>query len=109
MKNSIYIIIIGVLTVGLFTAFIYSFISYDTNIKPDNTLIHYELTLHDAGKYKQVYADAMKQDKGNQPFQLSFRSAGKDMKVYVLADSTAKEQALEYVNWLVGYYGAKVG
>lgn len=107
MKNNLFVLVCSLVSIPLIVFVIYSL--SDTNVQPDNTLIHYELTLHDAGKYKQVYADAMKQDKGNQPFQLSFRSDGKDMKVYVLADSTAKEQALEYVNWLVGYYGAKVG
>lgn len=107
MKKAIYVLVGCWLLISLAGFAIYSL--SESNVKPDNTLIHYELTLHDAGKYKQVYADAMKQDKGNQPFQLSFRSEGKDLKVYVLADSTAKEQALEYVNWLVGYYGAKVG
>ena len=90
MKNNLFVLVCSLVSIPLIVFVIYSL--SDTDVQPDNTLIHYELTLRDAGKYKRVYADAMKQDKGNQPFQLSFRSEGKDLKVYVLAEFSINRQ-----------------
>lgn len=74
---------------------------------PNNSMIHKELVIRDAGKYSSLYVDEIVKDRGTQQIGLSVDKKGNDLHIYILAQKTSKYQTNDFSNWLINYYGAE--